>query len=966
MTDAIRAILIMSLSGSILGLLLFALKPLARDRLPKSAQYYLWLVVLAALLVPVSMIVILPENAPLPVAPVQSVVERIVIPAEAIVPQLQAQAPATAVDSIPPAETMPNQAASISFEMITILVYTLGVLAVLLYYIINYRIFIGLHRRRNRPAKAEELALLSDLCGRRRAPRLYRNPLAATPMLIGVFTPAIILPDREYTDEQLRSVLLHELTHLRRKDVVVKWLSVLTNTVHWFNPIVWLVRREIDCACELSCDEAVIQSLDTDGRQSYGDTLITVAADCRTPRAVLSTTMCEEKKALKQRLDSIMKCRSKSKTIMAVSLALMIILSACGMVLGASSVNNPERPAEETTGNDQLLDDLGYSRNVLIAIAETKTPYVGDNSKVGAIVNQLPIPWKGFANNGFSLHTDQEPFALTINYTIPDEQAMTDYFENPFAASMRENNALILFSAIDNLSVVNNKYPDDMVQYAFTREQIREQFGEIPSIDDTSTLRKLLSQNLVMEEFYFSHASRLYLGNSPEDAVYRMGDPLEITPLNNGLIRYTFPYGMYYFRDGKLVDKREQATDHTSFSDIIRQFGQPYCSKEADNLLYISYRLRSSQDPEIQDARAYFLFEDGKLIEEGVRSGDDYFGVTANRVDATDLWPIPYDSIREYVAQYLQLITDGDTTELARFLLIDGGVTDRYVAIAELVIEYYAPYDTRRASVRVVEYDAAERRYAAIVRDGRGDEFTVYLNYGDGLAGVDTSFLDQQMTNNVSICFHGAYRGSHDIEIKPTKNQQQEIITLLESAERIQADLYPVDAYPTMIYLYMHEEPEAYYVFYSDGSFWLPDGLRGKSPALFDYVSALILTYHGVDPQTYDPSAIRDLTSAELTLDSLDNASFQPVRQFVTDPSALAQIERMFQNARPTGGGKCPYDLLLTLTRADGRMFSYALAFDSCDSAISEFGVGVEYGIRDGRGNRRDSFEEIFDLIPWQ
>ncbi|MCL2696403.1 MAG: M56 family metallopeptidase, partial [Clostridiales bacterium] len=74
MTDAIRTLLIMSITGSILALLLFAIKPLARDRLPKSAQYYLWLVILFALLVPLSMIVVLPDNSPLPAAPVQSVV----------------------------------------------------------------------------------------------------------------------------------------------------------------------------------------------------------------------------------------------------------------------------------------------------------------------------------------------------------------------------------------------------------------------------------------------------------------------------------------------------------------------------------------------------------------------------------------------------------------------------------------------------------------------------------------------------------------------------------------------------------------------------------------------------------------------------------------------------------------------------------------------------------------------------
>ncbi|MCL2747358.1 MAG: M56 family metallopeptidase, partial [Oscillospiraceae bacterium] len=161
MTDVIRTLLIMSITGSILALLLFAIKPLARDRLPKSAQYYLWLVVLFTLLVPISMIVVLPDNSPLPAAPVQSVVEQIVVPAAPVIPVPQAQTPAVgATPATGPtqpaslAETILNQA--VSAGMIAVLVYALGVLGLLLYYLINYKSYTRLHCRRNRTANAEE------------------------------------------------------------------------------------------------------------------------------------------------------------------------------------------------------------------------------------------------------------------------------------------------------------------------------------------------------------------------------------------------------------------------------------------------------------------------------------------------------------------------------------------------------------------------------------------------------------------------------------------------------------------------------------------------------------------------------------------------------------------------------------------------------------------------------------------
>ena len=49
--------------------------------------------------------------------------------------------------------------------------------------------------------------------------------------------------------------------------------------IHWFNPFIYLVRREMNKACELACDESVIKKFDIREMQLYGDTLIAVAAD---------------------------------------------------------------------------------------------------------------------------------------------------------------------------------------------------------------------------------------------------------------------------------------------------------------------------------------------------------------------------------------------------------------------------------------------------------------------------------------------------------------------------------------------------------------------------------------------------------------------------------------------------------------------------------------------------------------
>jgi hypothetical protein len=204
-------------------------------------------------------------------------------------------------------------------------------------------------------------------------------------MLIGILHPMIMLPEKQYSDTQLQNILLHELTHLRRHDIIMKWLSVLAGALHWFNPIVYLVRREIDRACELACDEAVIMNLDDNGKQNYGDTLIAVVAEHKTPKTVLSTTMGEEKKVLKERLTAIMRNKKRSHITILISAVLLIAVAGTAIALGAGSSDTQptEFPLISLSGEDGSAMQpvrLGYDyeRDGISVIADSIAAWQAD------------------------------------------------------------------------------------------------------------------------------------------------------------------------------------------------------------------------------------------------------------------------------------------------------------------------------------------------------------------------------------------------------------------------------------------------------------------------------------------------------------------------------------------------------------------------------------------------------------
>jgi beta-lactamase regulating signal transducer with metallopeptidase domain len=90
--------------------------------------------------------------------------------------------------------------------------------------------------------------------------RILRGDPDTMPMSWGVLRPAILLPAgaEEWHRRRLLSVLLHEFSHVRRRDCLSQIVAEVTLALHWFNPLAWLAVRRLRVEREHACDEAVI------------------------------------------------------------------------------------------------------------------------------------------------------------------------------------------------------------------------------------------------------------------------------------------------------------------------------------------------------------------------------------------------------------------------------------------------------------------------------------------------------------------------------------------------------------------------------------------------------------------------------------------------------------------------------------------------------------------------------------
>lgn len=158
-------------------------------------------------------------------------------------------------------------------------------------------------------------------------PPLYRSAEVWTPLTIGLFAGArvVVLPERDYTDEELRLVLTHEAVHIARCDAASKLALVSVTALFWFDPLVWLAMRRSADDIELSCDESVTLGADEAERRRYADLVLSSAGDERG----FTTCLSARASSLRYRLRQIMKPAAKRSGALLIGFAAFFLILGC-------------------------------------------------------------------------------------------------------------------------------------------------------------------------------------------------------------------------------------------------------------------------------------------------------------------------------------------------------------------------------------------------------------------------------------------------------------------------------------------------------------------------------------------------------------------------------------------------------------------------------------------------------------
>ena len=424
MSEFIKILLSLSVSGALLLLLILGLKPLYKNKFSKRWQYYIWIVVALRFLLPFT-----PDTTI-----IGSLFEKFdttaitnEIPTTPNVP-VPADTGNSKAEPIQPNREITTAAMREPVDKYVYLFFIWSALTLVLFVrkVTVYQGFIQYIKAGNKEVSdIKILNLLSDCEEKLKIKtrvELSCNPLIASPMLIGFFRPRIILPAREWEDKELSYIFVHELIHYKQRDMFYKWLIQIVVCVHWFNPFVYLLEKEVNKSCELSCDEKVISVLDDTARREYGDILISFLKSNNLYKSSLaSVTLTEGAEQLKERLGAIMKFRKKSKVIIAITVIFTVAVCICFFATGAyaaPSIANEKKSfmeaATDIFGNDEekkQFTEITSASGEMIGI-------IDNNKEIERFVKQLDIESWNYMEQ---LPEDIDLVYSYISYEVIDE-----------------------------------------------------------------------------------------------------------------------------------------------------------------------------------------------------------------------------------------------------------------------------------------------------------------------------------------------------------------------------------------------------------------------------------------------------------------------------------------------------------------------------------------------------------------
>lgn len=438
MSQLVMRVLSLSLSGTLIGIVIMCICPVTKRFFSKKWNYYIWLLVVFRLLIPISFGPALLDMKSLIIPNRVTDLDRIdqIHTTVNLSVQDVKDNPTTKLDTTIVSQTVSDHNKVVGqydwskglsiFVLVASYIWGIGVFIALLVRMWGYFRFRGYVQKRSVTIISTDiLCLVNGLCSRMglySVPKICESDAVSGPVTIGLLQPVILLPKKEFELVELQMILHHELVHVVRKDLWYKWGYQLLLCIHWFNPFLYVIGRRINKDCELSCDEVLISQFTDNGKQLYGNVLLDAAQNSiHYGRSVFSTMFLDQKKDLKERLCGIRQYRKQTRLRILSSIGtfvLVLLLTICSNVeISAKEISffADRATANKVSSENQIDNDDDRYKTWPDPSKEAWKVYDDDQLLAG---EDIQYQWSAYSYKGGGHKIEASKFRLYGSYTI--------------------------------------------------------------------------------------------------------------------------------------------------------------------------------------------------------------------------------------------------------------------------------------------------------------------------------------------------------------------------------------------------------------------------------------------------------------------------------------------------------------------------------------------------------------------
>lgn len=350
----IKLLMDITISSSIVAIIIIVVRFLLKDKISSKWKYYLWFIFLARLIIlpfpesNISVFNILNNNQIIEGSTYEYFNNKSLI---SELDNSKDLGTIKNINNLNKDESINNEKNFVNtsryvnkdkFESIISIIYVIGVVSCIGYYLVTYKIFINKMKNNNNHVDRLYIDKLDEIKERLSINKDINIAYGESSFIYGIKNiNLVVVPNLD--EIELKSILIHELIHYKYKDLYINWIMILFKSVYWFNPVVYFVFKQMKKDCEMACDERVIESRFIN-KVDYSKSLLKNALN-NNKYLIGTTSFSKNNSDIKGRIENMKNLKNKKNMTVLITSFILLIIGAICLTNPSSAKSDKENPS---------------------------------------------------------------------------------------------------------------------------------------------------------------------------------------------------------------------------------------------------------------------------------------------------------------------------------------------------------------------------------------------------------------------------------------------------------------------------------------------------------------------------------------------------------------------------------------------------------------------------------------------